>query len=92
VVDERSTATFEPQLVVLHSESSWLADDGHEHRDQHVAGDIVGAPRPDSRGVGKRRTSPPALTDDGERPLAIEETWGRSRPAHLPLNIDLAPT
>jgi len=25
---------------------------------------------------------PTDLTDDGERPLAIEETWGRSRPAH----------
>jgi len=33
----------------FYSESSRLADDGHEHRDQHVAGDIVGAPRPDSR-------------------------------------------
>jgi len=51
VVDDlgRRRRSSPEQLVVLHSESSRLADDGHEHRDQHVAGDIVGAPRPDSR-------------------------------------------
>jgi len=38
----------------------------------------------------KRRTSPPTLTDDGERPLAIEETWGTEQTGpSLPLNIDL---
>jgi len=77
--------------VVLHSESSRLADDGHEHRDQHVAGDI--AVRPVQTHAFPSRQAPYVptdLTDDGERPLAIEENVGTEQTGpSLPLNIDL---